>query len=216
MITITGQLAIETRHGRYGDFNVGQLRTSIGQFSVKDPELDQYPQGKYDGEFIIVEIRPQTYQTSGRVVFEMRAYLGGMTLSNIDSLTEDDARKLHPQEPDPIEQDPPKAATAHSATPEPAASPEPSPAPQIISAAPVISTAKPENPTPKAEEHSAPEAHEDDEADMQLFGPLWPLADRFKLDTTIDRRRIRQQVSRLDALNYEIDPNTQEWHRKAA
>ena len=32
MITIPGQLAIKTIHGRNGDFNVGRLATSIGEF----------------------------------------------------------------------------------------------------------------------------------------------------------------------------------------
>ena len=238
MITIPGQLAIETRHGRYGDFNVGQLRTSIGQFSVKDPELDQYPQGKYDGDFIVVEIRPQTYQTSGRIVFEMRAYLGGMTLSNIDPLTQDDARRLSPQEPDPIEQEPQKAAaSAPPVMPKPAAAPEPSPTPQEISVTEAVNAATPDSAaTPDNAATPGNEAGPDkavtsvnaptpvnpvpkaDDADAQLFGPLWPLpkTGRFKLDTTIDRRSIRQQVRRLYSLDYDIDPNTQEWYRKAA
>ena len=32
--------------------------TSIGEFVVKNAELDQYREGKYDGDFVIVEIRP--------------------------------------------------------------------------------------------------------------------------------------------------------------
>ena len=35
MITIPGQLAIKTIHGRDGDFNVGRLATSIGGFVVE-------------------------------------------------------------------------------------------------------------------------------------------------------------------------------------
>ena len=58
MITIPGQLAIKTIHGRNGDFSVGRLATSIGEFVVKNAELDQYREGKYDGDFVIVEIRP--------------------------------------------------------------------------------------------------------------------------------------------------------------
>ncbi|HHM5294170.1 TPA: DUF3275 family protein, partial [Pseudomonas aeruginosa] len=54
MITIPGQLAIKTIHGRNGDFNVGRLATSIGEFVVKNAELDQYREGKYDGDFAIV------------------------------------------------------------------------------------------------------------------------------------------------------------------
>lgn len=92
MINVPGQLAIKTIHGRNGDFNVGRLATSIGEFVIKNAELDQYAEGKYDGDFIITEIRPSTYNTSGRMVIEIRAHLGGMTLSSIDPLSRDEAR----------------------------------------------------------------------------------------------------------------------------
>jgi len=42
MIQLPGQLAIRTISGRNGDFNVGRLATSIGEFVVKDSMLDQY------------------------------------------------------------------------------------------------------------------------------------------------------------------------------
>lgn len=206
MITIPGRLAVETRHGRYGDFNVGQLLTDIGQFAVKDPALEQFAPGKYDGEFNIVEIRPQTYQTNGRIVFEMRAYLNGITLSNIDELTRDEAQKLATQEPDPIEQETQGAPKTEA----PIADPSLSVAPPI--AEPAQTTA----PRVSAPIDTAPPQSDADAADVQLFGPLWPLTARFKLDTTIDRRLIRQQCARLDALDYDFDPRTQEWFREAA
>ena len=68
MISVTGQLAIRTIHGRNGAFNVGRLTTSIGEFVIKNAELDQYREGKYDGDFVIAQIRPSTYNTSGRMV----------------------------------------------------------------------------------------------------------------------------------------------------
>ena len=105
MITIPGQLAIKTIHGRNGDFNVGRLATSIGEFVVKNAELDQYAEGKYEGDFAIAEIRPSTYNANGRMVIEIRALLGGMTLSNIDTLSRDEARRLSPQEVDPIDEE---------------------------------------------------------------------------------------------------------------
>ena len=115
MITIPGQLAIKTIHGRNGDFNVGRLATSIGEFVVKNAELDQYTEGKYEGDFAIAEIRPSTYSANGRMVIEIRALLGGMTLSNIDALSRDEARRLSPQEIDPIDEEAqapmPKAST---------------------------------------------------------------------------------------------------------
>jgi hypothetical protein len=39
------------------------------------------------------------------MVIEIRAHLGGMTLSNIDALSRDEARRLSPQEVDPIDEE---------------------------------------------------------------------------------------------------------------
>lgn len=205
MITLPGQLAIKTVHGRHGDFNVGRLATSIGEFTVKNPELDQYPEGKYDGDFIIAEIRPSMYNTSGRMVIELRAHLGGMTLSTIDALSKDEAGRLTPQEVDPIEEesDKPRAAPAEPALV--------APVPETPKS-PLIDTT-PFGTAPSSPIQDAQKADSDDET---LFGALWPLADIVKLDATVNRRLLRQQRDRLDALGYEFAPLSQDWHHKAA
>lgn len=199
MITIPGQLAIKTIHGRNGDFNVGRLATSIGEFVVKNAELDQYAEGKYEGDFIIAEIRPSTYTANGRMVIEIRALLGGMTLSNIDALSRDEARRLSPQEVDPIDE-------------------------EAQASAPATPKAKPRNPhdplvdtTPFGSEPLAasPEASAESD-DAALFGALWPLGEIVKLDATVDRRVLRQQRDRLGALGYEFAPLSQDWHLATA
>jgi len=45
MIKIPGRLSVKTIHGRNGPFNVGRLATSLGEFTVKDPQLDQFSEG---------------------------------------------------------------------------------------------------------------------------------------------------------------------------
>ena len=114
MITIPGQLAIKTIHGRNGDFNVGRLATSIGEFVVKNAELDQYVEGNLRGDFVIAEfaLHVQRQRPHGH---RIRALLGGMTLSNIDALSRDEARLLSPQEVDPIDE----GKTAAKATAKP-------------------------------------------------------------------------------------------------
>jgi|SRR5690242_11865043 len=205
MITVPGQLAIKTIHGRNGDFNVGRLATSIGEFTVKNPELDQYPEGKYDGDFVIAEIRPSMYNTSGRMVIELRAHLGGMTLSTIDALSKDEAGRLTPQEVDPIEEESEKPRAA-PAEPAPVA-----PTPDVPKS-PLIDTT-PFGAAPLSQIQEAQNAASGDEA---LFGALWPLADIVKLDSTVNRRLLRQQRDRLDALGYEFAPLSQDWHLTAA
>jgi hypothetical protein len=199
MITIPGQLAIKTIHGRNGDFNVGRLATSIGEFVVKNAELDQYAEGKYEGDFVIVEIRPSTYNANGRMVIEIRALLGGMTLSNIDALSRDEARRLSPQEVDPIDEE---AQAPAPAAPKAPARPK--------SSKPARSTGRYHAVRQRAG-RCIPEATAEAD-DAALFGALWPLGEIVKLDATVDRRSLRQQRDRLGALGYEFAPLSQDWH----
>ncbi|WP_431819404.1 DUF3275 family protein [Burkholderia sp. F1] len=195
MITIPGHLAIKTIHGRNGDFNVGRLATSIGEFVVKNAELDQYREGKYEGDFAIAEIRPATYTANGRMVIEIRALLGGMTLSNIDELSHDEARRLSPQEVDPIDEEVQAPAPAT-----PKAKPR-------SASDPLVDTS-PFGATPAA----APLEASAESDDVALFGALWPLGEIVKLDATVDRRVLREQRDRLDKLGYEFAPLSQDWH----
>ncbi|ERY96124.1 DUF3275 family protein [Pseudomonas aeruginosa] len=199
MITIPGQLAIKTIHGRNGDFNVGRLATSIGEFVVKNAELDQYTEGKYEGDFLIVEIRPSTYNANGRMVIEIRAVLGGMTLSAIDALSRDEARRLSPQEVDPIDEE--------AQAPAPATSMAQAKAKPRSPRDPLVDT----TPFGEAPAVTSPEASADAD-DAALFGVLWPLSDSVKLDATVDRRVLREQRDRLGALGYEFAPLSQDWH----
>jgi len=202
MITLSGQLAIKTIHGRNGDFNVGRLATHIGEFVVKNAELDQYSEGKYEGDFIIAEIRPATYTANGRMVIEIRAQLGGMTISSIDALNCDEAKKLSPQEIDPIDEEAQAPVTIQPESPK----------------------SKPRNPrhplvdtTPFGSEPELPVSAEGvaDADDATLFGLLWPLGEVVKLDATVERRVMRQQRDRLMALGYRFEPLSQDWHRVA-
>jgi hypothetical protein len=195
MITLPGQLAIKTIHGRNGDFNVGRLTTSIGEFVVKNPELDQYPEGKYDGDFIVVEIRPATYNANGRMVIEIRAILGGMTLSNADDLSGDEAQRLSPLEVDPVDEE--TVAPSAPKVP-PKARKKRDPRDPLVDTTPFGNAPAPTSP---------------DAEDEALFGLLWPLGEIVKLDTTIDRRTLRAQRDRLDALGYAFEPLSQEWRR---
>jgi hypothetical protein len=197
MINLPGQLAIKTVHGRNGDFNVGRLATSIGEFVIKNAELDQYREGKYDGDFIITEIRPSTYNTSGRMVIEIRAHLGGMALSGIDKLSNDEASRLSPQEVDPVDEE--------GQTPMPVAA---STEPEAALSHPLVDTT-PFGADVPAKTASQPVVDPDDAA---VFGSLWPLAEIVKLDATVDRRLLRQQRDRLEALGYEFAPLSQDWH----
>lgn len=207
MITIPGQLAIRTISGRNGDFNVGRLATSIGEFVIKDALLDQYHEGKYRGDFVIAEIRPSYYSTGGRLVVEIRAKLDSMTLDDLDNLTAEETASLSSTELDPLDEEqlqtPPESSqpTGKEKPPAPART-TPKTSPGTTEEAPFgMSDAKP-----------APAGDATSE-DAELFGTIWPLGETVKLDTTVDRQRLRAQSARLGELGYTLDFRQQVWNR---
>lgn len=201
---VPGQLTLRTIQGRNGPFTVGRLTTHLGVFEVKDAELEQYPEGKYDGEFVIRYIYPKAYPTGGGMRFEIRASLEGMTLSGIDKLSRTEARSFVAQDIDPLDEElGTQAVTTPSATPQPALG-------QAL-ADPLIDT------TPfgvAASSASVDASGVPDNNEAALFGLLWPLGESVKLDSTIDRRTLRAQIARLGALGYALDFKSQQWNRQ--
>lgn len=197
MINIPGQLAIRTISGRNGEFNVGRLSTSIGEFVIKDALLDQYDEGKYRGDFLITEIRPSYYSTAGRLVVEIRAKLESMSLDDVDNLTPEDAARLSPNEPDPMDEE----SSSNLSKPVQRNNPPALPATNKQ----VSKEDAPFGMTPTG-------ATNDLEADAELFGTIWPLSYTVRLDTTVDRQQLRQQCSRLSELGYLHNFKLQVWN----
>ncbi|QIQ70801.1 MULTISPECIES: DUF3275 family protein [Pseudomonas syringae group] len=200
MINLPGYLAIRTISGRNGAFNVGRLSTSIGEFVIKDALLDQYHEGKYRGDFAITEIRPSYYTNGGRLVVEIRARLDSMSLDDVANLSADEAERLSNHETDPIDEEvsggsPPAKARR--------AVPTMSKIPTDDSDAP-FGMAKA---VPKSDTSLTP--------DIELFGTIWPIGNSVRLDTTVDRQRLRQQCVRLGELGYELDFKLQTWNLRS-
>ena len=57
MYQFKGTLVVRKIFGKYGEFAIGSIQTPIGEFSVKQAELDEYEQGTYEGRFVISSIR---------------------------------------------------------------------------------------------------------------------------------------------------------------
>ena len=200
MINIPGQLAIRTISGRNGDFNVGRLSTSIGEFVIKDALLDQYSEGKYRGDFLITEIRPSYYSTSGRLVVEIRAKLESMSLDDVDKLTAEDAATLSASEPDPIDEE------SSSALQKPLQQRK-----KLTSSKEAGSIGESSAAEDAPFGMPPPSLASSAQQDADLFGTIWPLCDTVKLDTTVDRQRLRQQCTRLGELGYVLDFKLQVW-----
>ncbi|EPJ9617245.1 DUF3275 family protein, partial [Pseudomonas aeruginosa] len=149
------------------------------------------------------------YTTGGRLVVEIRAKLDSMTLDDVDNLSDEEAERLSGNEVDPLDEVPAIQQ------------------PTVAPAAPPKSPQKPKPLRPVATGDDAPfgmdppapaeqAASLDTDADAELFGTVWPLGEIVKLDTTVDRKRLRQQCVRLGALGYELDFKQQVWTRKEA
>lgn len=197
MIKLSGTLAIRTIPGSRGQFNVGRLYTDIGEFAVKDSLIEEYEEGRYKGEFGITGIFPSTYFAGGRTVVEVRARLGSIALEDIAAL--DHADQAPMTEPDPISETAPPTAT---------------PAIEAFVEATATSDATDEQTQVEATTETAPaDDVEAFEQKMQsLFGELWPLPLKLKLDPTVDRERFRQQRDALKKdFGYRFQPVGQVW-----
>lgn len=204
MISIPGYLAIRTISGRNGLFNVGRLTTSIGEFVIKDALLDQYTEGKYEGTFAICQIRPSYYTHGGRLVVEIRAELEGMSLDDVSDLSTEDAEQMASTVPDPLEEE--RSQTTHAGSPATKRrdlTPTPHKTPVCEEDQPFGMDAP--APQPNTSQSSS-------SADAELFSTVWPLGDEVRLDTTVERQRLRQQCNRLNELGYELNFKTQTWH----
>ncbi|MFW5442685.1 MAG: DUF3275 family protein [Methylococcaceae bacterium] len=184
MISVPGCLAIKIINGRHGAFRVGNLKTEIGEFAVKDKILDQYDEGSYEGLFDISKIFSSTYSTGSRLVVEVRAVLENIALAN--------AGTIKPDQFDPLEQDPLDEEQ------------------EDINAVPAEteSTAESDEYLQRDDDQqNEPEKSEDE----TLFGLLWPLQETFKLDPTVDRAILRLQRERLKAIGYRFVAVGQYW-----
>jgi hypothetical protein len=114
-MNIDGVLTIRTIHGSKGPFNIGRLITDLGEFSVKDTLLEQYEEGRYEGNFNITQIFPSSYFAGGRFVVEVRATLKSLSLDGVDDLKPEDTAVA--AEPDPADDQPTPAQQVASEKP---------------------------------------------------------------------------------------------------
>ena len=203
MITVPAQLAIKTIPSRNGPFNIGRLTTTIGEFQTKGPEIEQLKEGVYEGSFTISRIYAKSWSNGSHIGIDARADIYEMKLFDRDQLSKDEAQKMSPQVVDPVEEDAPKSSS-------PAVEVPPAPVTPSASPDPVVASAPSEN-----VEGAQAETQRVQQADVDLFGILWPLGQVVKLDMTVDRRLLRQQIRRLGTLGYEVELD-QLFHLKAA
>ena len=207
MLKLSGALTVKSIDGKNGVFIVGSLVTPIGEFTVKDPLIEQYQDGKYEGDFGISKIYLVSYVSRGRMTVEIRAKIETIALVSL-KISESQVPS-QTGEMDPLDE-----------------APTPTPAPEPISLMtrethavqpmplPPISAVATTETVPASTESVSRETGQDD-ANASLFGPLWPLANEVKLDPTTDRALFRSQRDRLKVLGYKFQPLGQVWLQAA-
>ena len=188
MVKLEGTLKTRVIHGRNGDFSVGSLLTNIGEFSVKDPMLEQYSEGEYRGEFLISKIFPISYAWGGAVRVEIRAIIESVNIFD----SQEKAMPVTP-EPDPLVIDEAQQ-------------------PQKTSTDKPVESDKPEHPGKSDTKQQAVSAEMT--VDQALFGSVQVKncpGDEVKLDLTVDRQLVRQQRDKLRELGYAFDAKRQLW-----
>ena len=182
-IAMNGTLVVKWISGRNGDFAVGDLHTSIGEFRVKDALLDQFDEGEYQGRFWVSQIYSKSYEYRGRITIETRASIADL---QIDDEAPSSPEIDHQPEPDPIDELPSVAPA------KPAAAPAPRGA--------------------AARDLSGQDLGGQDKAlfGPDLYVALNE-GGQIKLDPTVDRPKFREQKDRLKALGYVFDAKSQSW-----
>ena len=199
-----GTLQVETIRGRRGPFNVGKLITDIGEFKVKDKELDQFEPGDYSGNFQVERIYTASNPWRGGFFTEIIAKIadGGFLIDQEDTF---DAQAGYAQvEPDPVDVEP-KRTTPEGANP-PVSHP-------VLQTKPV----KPKSPTAATATDQAVKVQSQDEADLKLFGleihALFVAGAEIALDLSEDREKLRSQRDRLKQVGYRFQSQTQRWRK---
>ncbi|WP_308873984.1 DUF3275 family protein [Thiothrix subterranea] len=182
-----------------GSFKVGKLSTHIGQFEVKNPELDQYEAGTYSGNFCIDKIYPSHYIAGGKIVIELRAVLSCFVLAGFDEETTD----MKPLDVDPADEEAVAPASGNAA---PEAEPDAAPVDLATNAETEAATAATGVMTLEEERRFREEL-----MDKETFGELYPLGHEVKLDPTIVRTKLRAQCDRLKSLGYRFVAARQIW-----
>lgn len=186
MIKLTGTLVIKEIKGANGKFCVGDLTTPEGDFKVKEPILDQFAEGRYEGEFTVDRFYLSSYVWRGKSTTDIRAKLVDINLSEAI----EGEQETTPSEPDPIMTDArPLHESVEDAAPVPAA---------------VLSEDGPQD--PKYREML-------DLLGSELAGLAWD-SKPIKLDPTVDRAVFRRQRDMLKTLGYSFDAKEQQWHLK--
>lgn len=201
-VKLNGTLVIKEIAGRNGKFCIGDLITPEGDFKVKESILDQFEEGRYEGEFVIERFYLSSYVWRGKSTTDIRAQVTDINLSEAIEGKQEDTQA----EPDPIAIEP-----ARPVAPVVSAEASTVPAPEQAQEALDLPV-----PAVVVEEGEYSPAYAEL---LELFGAeltalVWD-GQSIKLDPTVDRAVFRQQRDRLKSLGYGFVATEQIWVKRA-
>ena len=200
MQVLDGTLVVEEARGQYGNFNVGILKTSIGEFKIKDAALDQFKAGVFEGRFTIDKIYVESKPWRNGIFTNLMARIavdGYQIAEENDGPAEAPSAQAEPDAIDvPVSTD--KPISTEAAVPESVQDEQ---------------SSMPEAEAAKSENLDKSEAIDPDE---ELFGiELYAIFKNrdaaIELDTTVDRVKFRMQIGRLKDVGYAFDSLNQVW-----
>ena len=196
MISLPGELVVSTKIGKFGNFNVAKLITSIGEFTLKDKMLEQIDAGNYQGVFVLKSIKSSAYTYGNRTIIECCAYVEDMQLTDYANF-ENPILSDHED----------KEEANHNCK-------KIQQKKEIIEPEPQFNSVPQFNSEPQI--NSVPQFNSvevESNSDQELFGCLWPLGHEVKLDSSVERMTLRAQKERLIQLNYSFDFKSQTWRK---
>jgi hypothetical protein len=189
MQIIDGHLTVEAIKGKRGDFHVGRLATSIGEFKVEDAALEQFEVGVYQGRFVLEKIFIKNVPWRGGLFTNLMVKIAqdGFIISDE---TADTGVGTHV--PTPVQAEPDPADDRPALDSSPAAEPTP---PGSL----------------PAEDASSSSSDDEKLFGIEIHQRFSARQSPIQLDNTIDRIQFRAQRTRLKEVGYRFDAASQSW-----
>lgn len=214
----------QIRGSRYGDFCVGDLYHETCELKIKDSLLEQFEEGEYHGTVWISRIFLHQYIAYGKAVTEIRGTLHDLQL---DSATTGPLESELP-EPDPILEFPAPVSGPGQSAVQQSADSVPTENVKTDAETPMWKTRLRERIAKVGSRRSASPAQDgpavapvekpnSDPPDVSLPAVLeeyWALIlsrKPVKLDATVDRARLREQLAEMNKLDYKFAFKEQTW-----
>jgi hypothetical protein len=198
MVQLEGKIINKLIAGRNGIFSSATYLTEEGVFKIKDPLLDQYPEGEYTAQVVAKGFSINSYPSRKNGIYISEILIDAHSIDILDY-------EIKPVENVTVEPDASVDESAESVNAESTKTEKPKKLKMV--------RLKIESNNSSSESVKTVSESDADAELKELFGSLWPLGDSVKLDKLLPRPTIIKQASILNQ-THALDPKTQVWSRK--